>query len=146
MISSKAVAAALSVVPILVFFAGCNSNSGPPSTAASSTSQTSYSSQPFQPSGRYVDETAIAESATTLRFTVMNDSSGVQHTYKNDSQHKKRRILESVGGGGGMFDYDCDGLLDLSFAGGGYYGAKKTLHGHPAALYRNLGDWKFVEV
>jgi hypothetical protein len=93
-----------------------------------------------------VDETAIAESQTTIRFTLMNDSAGVHHTYQNGSEHKKRRILESVGGGGGMFDYDCDGLLDLSFAGGGYYGEKKSLHGHPAALFRSLGDWKFVEV
>ena len=136
----------LMVVPILALFAGCFSGPEPPANAANSTSPPRYSNLPITPSMRHVDETAIAEAQSTLRFTLMNDSAGVHHTYKNGSEHKKRRILESVGGGGGMFDYDCDGLLDLAFAGGGYFGPKKSLPGHPAALFRNLGDWKFVEV
>jgi hypothetical protein len=82
---------------------------------------------------------------TTLRFSVMNDESGVQFTYRNDMEKRKRCIIESVGGGAGMVDFDRDGRLDLVFAGGGYYG-KGRLHGHPGAIFRNLGEWKFENV
>ena len=92
------------------------------------------------------DDVGLDQEQSTLRFTLMNDAAGVHHVYKNGSELRKRRILESVGGGGGMFDYDADGRLDLAFGGGGYYGGNKTLHGHPTALFRNLGDWKFADV
>jgi hypothetical protein len=136
----------LLAVLIPALLAGCYAGGEPPAVAANSSSPPRYSDSPSPSMSRHVDETAIAESQTTLRFTQMNDAAGVHHTYKTDSEHKKRRILESVGGGGGMFDYDCDGLLDLAFAGGGYYGRNKTVQGHPAAMFRSLGDWKFVEV
>lgn len=135
-------------VLVLAAIAGCSPGSASPSPSnAASVAQPIPSTAAPQPAAvEAEDDSALAESQTTLRFTQMNESAGVQHTYQNGSESKHRRILESVGGGGGMFDYDGDGRLDLALAGGGYYGQKKTLHGHPTSLFRNRGDWKFESV
>ncbi len=54
-------------------------------------------------------------------------------------------IIESLGGGVGVLDYDRDGRPDLLFAGGGTL-ANKTVASKPCGLFRNLGDWRFEEV
>ena len=47
-------------------------------------------------------------------------------------------LLETVGGGVAMIDFDADGYLDLFFAGGGSIdGAKFKISGRPAELFRN---------
>lgn len=57
-----------------------------------------------------------------------------------------RYLLEIMGGGVGLFDFDGDGWLDIFLLNGG-----ETPHGKSErilqnALYRNLGNGKFVEV
>src|SRR4051812_28219282 len=59
--------------------------------------------------------------AATIKFTEVTASAGIDFTYKNDNQKMNRAIVESVGGGQGMFDFDRDGLLDLLYVGGGLY-------------------------
>jgi hypothetical protein len=57
-------------------------------------------------------------------------------------------ILESLGGGAGLIDYDGDGLLDIFLPGGGTYVGdnKRTIVGRPCKLYKNLGHFKFKDV
>jgi hypothetical protein len=57
-------------------------------------------------------------------------------------------ILESLGGGAGLIDYDGDGLLDIFLPGGGTYEGdnKRTIVGRPCKLYKNLGGFKFKDV
>jgi hypothetical protein len=75
---------------------------------------------------------------------------GVDFTYRNgeDCNPPHLAILESLGGGAAIIDYDNDGLLDLFFTGGGCYtGAdKKQIAGNPCKLYRNLGGFRFRDV
>ncbi|MDO6846323.1 FG-GAP repeat domain-containing protein, partial [Escherichia coli] len=54
-------------------------------------------------------------------------------------------ILESLGGGVAVLDYDRDGRLDLFFTGGGVIDATTpvTVRGLPGRLYRNLGGGRF---
>lgn len=57
-----------------------------------------------------------------------------------------RFLIEAMGGGVGFFDYDNDGWLDIFLLNGG-----ETPHGRSTtplqnALYRNLGNGKFVDV
>jgi hypothetical protein len=89
-----------------------------------------------------------AAQVSTIKFTDVTTSAGIDFTYKNDNQKMNRSILESVGGGQGMFDFDRDGLLDLLHVGGGFYrGPKnKEMDGYPSALYRNRGNWKFENI
>src|SRR5207248_8086336 len=73
---------------------------------------------------------------------------GIDATYRNGEEAGNLAILESLGGGIALFDFDGDGLLDIFVPGGGHYTGpdKKVIRGHPGNLYRNLGNWKFEDV
>ena len=70
-------------------------------------------------------------------------SLGIDFRYDHHPEADRRSILESLGGGVALMDYDGDSDLDLCFPGGGMYGGKNTIRGVPLGLFRNLGDWKF---
>src|SRR5262245_10199663 len=84
-------------------------------------------------------------------------SSGLAFSYRNGEEAGHRAILESLGGGVALFDYDGDGLLDIFFPGGGYFDRSDAeyrsdntqipgVHGHPWKLFKNLGEWQFKDV
>src|SRR5262249_37670614 len=52
-------------------------------------------------------------------FKDMTPGSGVDHTYRNGQDKGHLAIIESLGGGCALIDYDGDGLLDVVFTGGG---------------------------
>jgi hypothetical protein len=74
--------------------------------------------------------------------------SGVRFTYRNGQEAGHFTILEMMGGGVALLDYDGDGLLDIFIPGGGYFDGpdKQTVRGHGCRLYKNLGNWKFKDV
>jgi hypothetical protein len=82
-------------------------------------------------------------------FEEVAAGAGVNFTYRNGEEGapKNLTILESLGGGLAVLDYDGDGLLDLFLVGGGQFGGadKKQILGEPCRLYRNLGNWKFAD-
>ena len=71
------------------------------------------------------------------------DKAGIQFTYRNGEEAGQHAILESLGGGIGMIDYDNDGNIDLFVPGGGRYESEKKVVGLSAGLFRNHGDWRF---
>lgn len=83
-------------------------------------------------------------------FQDVTAESGVNFSYRNgeevDPPHLS--ILESLGGGLALIDYDGDGLLDIFITGGGYFDGpdKKQIKGRPCKLFKNLGGWKFKDV
>ena len=90
-------------------------------------------------------------SDSPIRFEEVTDRSGVKFTYRNGDEANEVAILESLGGGVGLFDYDGDGDYDLCLPGGGHHSDKKEngkreVLGWPHAIYRNDGDWHFTEV
>ena len=92
------------------------------------------------PAGQPADEPVgppVFEDATT--------GSGVDFSYRNGEDAGHFAIIESVGGGLALIDYDRDGALDLFVPGGGRYEGKQV-RGHPCKLYRNLGGLKFKDV
>jgi hypothetical protein len=60
---------------------------------------------------------------------------------------RKDYIVETVTGGVALFDYDNDGLLDIYLLNGSTIAAEKGKEKPArAALYHNLGNWKFEDV
>ncbi len=59
----------------------------------------------------------------------------------------KDYIFETPSGGVAIFDYDADGLPDIYLLNGSTVAAMQGKEKPPrAALYRNLGNWKFEDV
>ncbi|HKD99792.1 MAG TPA: VCBS repeat-containing protein, partial [Planctomycetota bacterium] len=89
-----------------------------------------------------------AASRATARFWFVDvtEESGLASFTQENGNREKPFILESVGGGVALFDYDGDGWLDAYFTNGG------SLEGFPPgreprdALYRNRGDATFEDV
>ncbi len=83
-------------------------------------------------------------------FEDLTAKSGINFQYQNGemSAPKNLTILESLGGGLGVIDFDGDGLLDLFVTGGGLFGGKdqKDILGCPCKLFRNKGNFQFEDV
>jgi hypothetical protein len=81
-------------------------------------------------------------------FRNVTSGSGLDFTFHNGREGGHFAILETLGGGAALIDYDRDGLLDIFVTGGGYFDGpdKKQIKGHPCKLYRNLGNFKFEDV
>jgi hypothetical protein len=81
-------------------------------------------------------------------FRDVTDETGVAFTYRNGQEAGHYAILESLGGGAILIDYDGDGLLDIFLPGGGYFDGpdKRQIKGHPCRMFRNRGNLKFEDV
>ncbi|MCH8827940.1 MAG: CRTAC1 family protein [Planctomycetes bacterium] len=81
-----------------------------------------------------------------IRFKDMTKQSGVGWIAQNGEEAGRYSILESLGSGAALFDYDRDGDLDILLPGGGGFSAVPRVTGRPAALFRNEGNWRFTDV
>ncbi len=91
--------------------------------------------------------TADGQSVEPL-FEEVSKSAGVDFSYGSGEAADFYTILESLGGGVALIDYDGDGLLDIYLTGGGKF-TSRTAHGIeglPGRMYRNLGQMKFRDV
>ncbi len=83
--------------------------------------------------------------STEQIFTDVTESAGVQFEH-TDGRSGLRLFNEFLGSGGGFFDYDGDGDLDIYLVNGANQIGKaqdKTLHN---VLYRNNGNGTFTDV
>lgn len=78
-------------------------------------------------------------------FEDITKPSGIDFAYRNGEESGHFAIIESLGGGVALFDFDGDGLVDVFLPGGGQYEGEKVL-GAPGRLYRNRGKLKFEDV
>lgn len=80
-------------------------------------------------------------------FVDMTERSGIKFAYQNGFEARCYTLLETVGGGVALIDFDRDGDLDIFLNGGGKLeGPPVVVSGRAGALYRNDGDWKFTDV
>lgn len=83
---------------------------------------------------------------TSAQFVDVSSLSGVTFTYRNGEETGHFAILESLGGGVVLLDFDLDGHMDLFFPGGGELAVKQEVRGRSPGLFRNEGNWHFTKV
>lgn len=86
---------------------------------------------------------------TAIRFE--NCEKPTVFSFNNGGEHPQGSILETLGGGVAVLDFDRDGWPDLCFAAGGEYvtdGSAHSLVGTPVSLFQNQkepgGCWEAV--
>ena len=91
---------------------------------------------------------AEPEAPVPGHFEDLTNDSGIAFTYHNGVEAGLTTILESLGGGVALLDYDGDGLLDVFVTGGGGFGGTgdKSITGLPGKLFKNLGGFHFKDV
>lgn len=78
-----------------------------------------------------------APAPAPIRFSDETHSFGLRSVYQDGSQSHNYSILEGIGGGVAMLDYDNDGWLDLFFPSGGALQSGMPPTGLPSTLWRN---------
>ena len=79
------------------------------------------------------------------RFYDATAEAGIDFVHINGSNGQKF-VIETVGPGGGFFDYDGDGRLDIYLVNGAAVPGTVYQKTPQNALYRNLGDGTFANV
>lgn len=137
----------------LAFASSCSSeNSSPPTNPASISNKTSPATANAAQSA--ADSTVSTSSPpgaarpapNRFRWRELADAAGLAWTYRNGSEQGHSTILESLGVGVGLCDYDGDQRLDVFLPGGGRFGDSLNPEGLPSALFRNLGSGVFSAV
>ncbi|MCH8218909.1 MAG: CRTAC1 family protein [Planctomycetes bacterium] len=80
-----------------------------------------------------------------IQFTEVTDDSGITFVHTNGASGKFH-IVETVAAGLALFDYDNDKDIDIYFLNGAYHDSDPTGKAPRNTLYRNDGNWRFVDV
>jgi enediyne biosynthesis protein E4 len=81
---------------------------------------------------------------TKVHFLDVTDSAGI--TFRHISAPEKKYIVESIGGGVAIFDYDNDGCMDIYFTNALTVDTANDPHASRSALYHNNCDGTFTDV
>ena len=99
------------------------------------------------PEGSTVAQTPVVEVASSVfRFDEVATQAGVNFTYRNGEETDFNTLVESIGGGVALCDFDGDGQLDLFCTGGGHIPEKGVLQPLPAGLFQQRDRWQFATV
>lgn len=83
---------------------------------------------------------------SSFNFVDATVPSGVNAVYENGEAAQAFSIVESLGGGVGLVDFDLDSRIDFFFPGGGTFEIGGPLNGLPSSFWRNTGQAKFVDI
>ncbi len=83
---------------------------------------------------------------STIEFFDATGDSGIRFVCRNGQESGTFSIAQTLGGGGGAFDFDHDGLLDVYLVGGGTISEAIDLSGLPGAMFRGLDGTRFRDV
>lgn len=119
--------------------AGCDSSEGP-ERATTGQMAGVESSTPTAPPAE-----AAPMPEPRLRFEDRTASSGIDFVCRNGEEAGLLTILETLGNGAALTDFDADGRADVFLCGGGRFPDAQSLAGYPSGLFRNIENWKFAE-
>ncbi|MEK6281013.1 MAG: CRTAC1 family protein [Acidobacteriota bacterium] len=89
----------------------------------------------------------ITDAKAPVVFEDVTDKTAMGSFRHRSGTPQKDYIFETPSGGVGILDYDLDGWPDIYFINGSTMPALQGKEKPPrAALYRNLGNWKFEDV
>ncbi|HEV7745487.1 MAG TPA: CRTAC1 family protein [Pyrinomonadaceae bacterium] len=89
----------------------------------------------------------VTEPKAPIVFEDVTDKTALAGFKHRSGGPQKNYIFETTSGGVAIFDYDSDGLADVYLVNGSTMAALDGKEKPPrAALYRNLGNWKFQDV
>ena len=92
------------------------------------------------------DQSLVADSPTApIQLSDISEEAGLDFVYRNGEDQSQSTILESLGGGVGVIDFDLDGWADLFFPGGGTF-SNETVVGVAGELFRNVAGKKLQRV
>ena len=136
---------ALSVVIIVAGCAPADRDPNSPRRLNQDSRREQSALQPNEPSPVSIELGGVSLADTW--FEEIRGEKQLEFTYRSGRHGGCYYILEGMGGGVAMVDFDADGDLDLFFSGGGSISAAPDgIQGLPNALFRNDGNWKFVNV
>jgi hypothetical protein len=89
----------------------------------------------------------VTDPKAPVVFENVTDKTSLASFKHRSGSLSKNYIFETTSGGVAIFDYDGDGLPDIYLLNGSTVAAMEGKEKAPrAALYRNLGNWKFEDV
>ncbi|MDQ1639189.1 MAG: enediyne biosynthesis protein [Pyrinomonadaceae bacterium] len=89
----------------------------------------------------------VTDANAPVVFEDVTDKTAMANFKHRSGSPQKNYIFETTSGGVAIFDYDSDGLPDVYLVNGSTMPALEGKEKPPqAALYRNLGNWKFEDV
>jgi len=89
----------------------------------------------------------ITDPRAPVVFEDVTEKTAMANFKHRSGSPKKDYIFETPAGGVAIFDYDADGRPDVYFLNGSTMAAMQGKEKPPrAALYHNLGNWKFEDV
>lgn len=146
-------------VILVLSMAGCNSDNEPPKPTETNApvesndplknSENSNDRNPADSNTKPISAADnLPEPESNLRFKILQ--SGPDFAYRNGEEAGHVTMVETLGGGVALFDYNNDGQQDLLITGGGTFGEDQKeateIRGYPPALYENNGNLTFTEV
>lgn len=134
------------ILLVTIGLAGCGGTQPRPKSGNEPTTTNATSNSNAVDDSKPAPETPRPATANDW-FEDVTQQCGVRFSYHNGREGGQFTVVESMGGGVAMLDYDQDGDLDLFITGGGtILGPPPRFAGVPSVLYRNDGDWRFVDV
>lgn len=73
----------------------------------------------------------------------LTTNSRVEAIYSNGKEAEMYGMLETLGGGAAVFDFDLDSCQDLLFAGGGRFPTQNQIVGEPSTLWHQRTNMEF---